>query len=89
MMVMGKLYQGRAFDNDLEKLRFYATAYTTGYARGEKTIRRMMSRRHFHVQLFFPKTQYGYADIAVFYFKRRTTPPEVTASAAWRSQEIR
>ncbi|MDH7513015.1 MAG: hypothetical protein QHH14_08725 [Clostridiales bacterium] len=74
MMVMGKLYQDRAFDDDLEKLRFYATAYTTGYNRGEKTIRRMMLARHFHVQLLFPKTRYSYADIAVFFFVRQTAP---------------
>jgi len=74
MMVMEKLYEGRAFDDDLEKLRFYATAYTTGYAQGEKTIRRMMPTRHFHVQLLFPKTRYSYADIAVFYFNRQTAP---------------
>jgi len=73
MMIMGKLYEDRAFEDDLEKLRFYATAYTTGYALGEKTIRRMMLTRHFHVQLFFPKTRYNYADVAVFYFKRQTT----------------
>jgi hypothetical protein len=70
MMVMGKLYGNLTFPNNLEKLRFYATAYTTGYAQGEKTIRRMLPTRHFHVQLFFPKTRYSYADIAMFYFNR-------------------
>jgi len=74
MMVMGKLYQSRAFDDDPEKLRFYATAYTTGYAKGEKTIRRIMPTRHFHVQLLLPKTRYSYADIAAFYFIRQTAP---------------
>ena len=74
MMVMGKLYQGQAFADDLEKLRFYATAYTTGYAQGEKTIWRKMPSRHFHLELFFPKTRYSYADVAVSYFKRQTTP---------------
>lgn len=72
MMVMGKLYGDQAFDDGLEKLRFYATAYTAGYAKGEKTIRRMMRAKHFHVQLFFPKARYNYADIAVFYFDRHT-----------------
>jgi hypothetical protein len=74
MMVMEKLYEDQAFDDDLEKLRFYATAYTTGYAQGENTIRRMMLRKHFHVQLLFPKTYYSYADIAVFYYNRQTAP---------------
>jgi hypothetical protein len=74
MMVMRKRYEDQVFNDDLEKLRFYATAYTTGYAQGEKTIRRMMPTRHFHVQLFFPKTRYSYADIAVFYFNRQTAP---------------
>jgi hypothetical protein len=74
MMVMGKLYQSRAFADDLEKLRFYATAYTAGYAKGERTIRKIIPRRHFHVHLLFPKTRYSYADIAVFYFIRQTAP---------------
>lgn len=73
MMIMGKSYEDRAFADDLEKLRFYATAYTAGYALGEKTIRKMMLTSHFHVQMFFPKTRYNYADVAVFYFKRQTT----------------
>ena len=74
MMVMGKLYQDRGFADDLEKLRFYATAYTTGYAQEEKTIWRKMPSRHFHLELFFPKIRYSYADVAVSYFKRQTTP---------------
>jgi hypothetical protein len=82
MMVMGRLYLGQAFEDDLEKLRFYATAYTTGYAKGEKAIRRMMPTRHFHVQLLLPKTHHSYADIAVFYFIRQTAPASRAPSLA-------
>jgi hypothetical protein len=70
MMIMDKLYGKLAFADDLEKLRFYATAYNAGYASGEKAIRKMMGIRRFHVQPLFAKTHYNYADVSVFYFSR-------------------
>ena len=70
MMVMGKLYGNLKFADDLEKLRFYATAYNAGYASGEKAIRRMTGIRRFHVQPLFAKAYYNYADVSVFYFAR-------------------
>jgi hypothetical protein len=70
MMVMNKLYGNLKFVDDLEKLRFFATAYNAGYASGEKAIRKMMGIRRFHVQPLFAKTRYNYADVSVFYFTR-------------------
>jgi hypothetical protein len=70
MMVMDKLYGNLKFVDDLERLRFSATAYNAGYASGEKAIRRMMGIRRFHVQPLFAKTRYNYADVSVFYFSR-------------------
>jgi hypothetical protein len=70
MMVMGKLYGNLTFAGDLEKLRFYATAYNSGYANGEKAIRKMMGIRRFHIQWLFAKTYYNYADVSVFFFNR-------------------
>jgi len=70
MMVMGKLYGNVTFANDLEKLRFYATAYNSGYAGGEKAIRKMIGIRRFHIQWIFAKTHYNYADVSVFYYSR-------------------
>ena len=70
MIVMDKLYGNRTFADDLEKLRFYATAYNAGYSQGEKAIRKMMGIRRFHVQPLFAKNRYNYADVSVFYFSR-------------------
>lgn len=74
MMIMDKLYGNLKFVDDLEKLRFYATAYNAGYASGEKAIRRRMAIRRFHVQPLFAKTRYNYADVSVFYFSRNISP---------------
>jgi hypothetical protein len=68
MLIMDRLYAKVAFADDLEKLRFYATAYNAGYSQGEAAIRQAMGVRRFHVQLLFPKTRYKYADVAVYYF---------------------
>ncbi len=70
MMVMAKLYGNLAFANEPEKLRFYATAYNSGYAKGETAIRRLIGIRHFHVQWLFAKTLYDYADVSVFFYNR-------------------
>jgi hypothetical protein len=69
MTVMQKRY-GDVFFNSIEdRLRFYATAYNSGYATGEEKLRRRMKERHFHLGLFSPKRTYNYADVAVFFFR--------------------
>ena len=70
MMVMAKLYGKLTFASDLDKLCFYATAYNSGYAGGEKAVRKMMGIRRFHTQWLFAKTLYNYADVAVFFYSR-------------------
>ncbi len=70
MLIMDRLYAKVAFADDLEKLRFYATAYNAGYSGGEAGIRKAMGARRFHVQLLFPKVRYNYADVAAYYFSR-------------------
>jgi hypothetical protein len=74
MMVMDKLYGKLTFASDLEKLRFYATAYNSGYASGEKAVRKRMGIRRFHIQWLFAKTYYNYADVSVFYYSRNVSP---------------
>jgi hypothetical protein len=74
MMVMGKLYGKLAFADDLEKLRFYATAYNAGFAQGEKSVRTMMEAKQFHIQLLFARTHYNYGDVAAYYFRSHLVP---------------
>jgi hypothetical protein len=69
MAVMRKRYGAVVFKNVEDRLRFYATAYNSGYAAGEEKLRRRMEERHFHLELFSPKRTYNYADVAVFFFR--------------------
>ena len=69
MRVMGKRYAAAARSSPEDTLRFYATAYNTGYAAGEAAIRRRFGRRLFHVARFAPAETYEYADVALFHFR--------------------
>lgn len=70
MAVMKKRYAAVAFADAEDRLRFYATAYNAGYASGEARLRRKMAEKSFHLELFSPKRSYGYADVALSYFRR-------------------
>ena len=70
MLVMGKRYPAVARGGAEDRVRFYATAYNTGYAAGVATIRRRVGRRHFHTARLLPAETYDYADVAVAFFRR-------------------
>ncbi len=71
MLVMQKRYPAVSRENPDQRLRFYATAYNTGYAAGEAAIRRRIGRRRFHVARFASPDTYDYADVALFAFRRQ------------------
>lgn len=75
MLVMGKRYPAAARSRSEDTLRFYATAYNTGYAAGEAAIRRRFGRRLFHVARFAPAETYDYADVALSCFRSGRLPP--------------
>jgi hypothetical protein len=89
MMVMERIYGNAVFSGERDKLRFYATAYNSGYGRGEKAIRKTIGVRSFHVQLLFAATRYVYADVAESYFNRQALPLERRPSGLWRELTIR
>jgi hypothetical protein len=70
MLVMKKRYGRVAFRDAEDRVRFYATAYNAGYAAGEKRLRQAIAEKRFHLELFFPKTTFNYADVAVFFYRR-------------------
>jgi hypothetical protein len=70
MLVMEKRYGRIAFRDADDRVRFYATAYNAGYAAGAKRLRQEIGEKRFYTELFFPKTTYNYADIAVFFYRR-------------------
>lgn len=69
--VMAKLYPRESWADDVDKLRFYATAYNVGYRRGAAQIRREAAVPRFHTGLFPGKILHAYADIAADYFRKR------------------
>jgi len=70
--VLDKLYSRESWADDLDKLRFYATAYNVGYRRGAAQIRKEAVLPRFHTGLIFSKPAYSYAEISAdFYGKRR------------------
>ena len=74
MMVMDKLYGKALFADDLDKLRFYATAYNAGFSQGEKPVRKMMEAKWFHTRLFLAATRYNYGDVAAYYYQGHPVP---------------
>lgn len=74
MAVMEKRYGHLVFPSAEDRLRFYATAFNAGYAAGEERIRRGLGEKHFHLELFAPKTRHNYADVAVYFFRRSASP---------------
>jgi len=68
--VMKKRYRNVVFSGAEDRLRFYATAYNSGFAAGETRLRRAMREKKFHLERYSPKHTYNYADIALFYFRR-------------------
>lgn len=58
--ICDKRFPAGKFSTVSEKLRFYATAYNSGYHIPVKTLEAMQSRKHFK--------GHNYADISLFYF---------------------
>lgn len=74
MLIMEKRYGQVAFAGAEDRVRFYAAAYNSGYARGESGIRRAMTEKRFHLELFTPKTNYNYSDVAVHFYRQSGSP---------------
>lgn len=70
MAVMKKRHRNVVFSDVEDRLRFYATAYNSGYTAGEERIRRAMLEKRFHLELYSQKRTYNYADVALFFFRR-------------------
>jgi len=66
--VMDHLYQGIYFGSTEEKLIFYATAYNTGYFKGEKVIKGASDKAYFHCGIAEPEIKYSYSAIALDYY---------------------
>ena len=68
--IMDTLYPEKAVLPAREKLRFYSTAYNTGYFKGERKIGEENEKKRFYVGMVAGR-RYNYADIAEGYFEGR------------------
>jgi len=69
--VMDKLYPRESWADDVDKLRFYATAYNVGYRRGAAQIRKEAVLPRFHTGLIFSKPAFSYAAISADFYAKR------------------
>ena len=66
--IMDQQYGMTYKSNNIEKLRFYATAYNCGYTNPEPVILQHMQKNYFHTAVFSSDIRYCYCDIASAYY---------------------
>ncbi len=69
VQILEKKYNRIRWKNQDEKLRFFSTAYNSGFSSPEKTIREMMKKKLFHTKLVRPSVTYSYSDISSAWFR--------------------
>jgi hypothetical protein len=55
------------WNDDIERLKFYSSAYNSGYSNSEEEIRTKIGRKFYKIGLFDSES-YSYSDISVYYF---------------------
>jgi len=66
--ILDRTFRNYKWENELEKLKFYAAAYNSGFSNSEAYIRKQMNAASFHTGLIKSDNKYCYAEIAAFYF---------------------
>jgi hypothetical protein len=66
--IMDQRYNMTYKSNDIEKLRFYATAYNCGFTNPEQVILQHIKKSYFHTAVFSSDKTYCYSDIASAYY---------------------
>ncbi|ULQ56573.1 hypothetical protein KJS94_18125 [Flavihumibacter rivuli] len=66
---MDQRYRSQTWASREEKIRFYATAYNSGYWLAEDRIRKLMRQSYFKTSSM-SNTAYNYGDIAIDYYRR-------------------
>lgn len=67
--LMDKRFAHIEWKSDEDKVRFYATAFSVGYNRDERTIRRMMNPQTRYSKPKKSKVNHRYADVAAYFFE--------------------
>jgi len=68
LKILDRTFRNYKWNSDLEKLKFYAAAYNSGFSNSEVYIRQQMNAATFHTGLIKSDRLYCYAEIAAFYF---------------------
>jgi hypothetical protein len=68
---MDKTYERKNWGNKIEKLRFYSTAYNSGYKNSETEIYTKMDKKFYKIGLLESET-YRFSDICVYYYINST-----------------
>ncbi len=68
LKILNRTFRNYKWESDLDKLKFYAAAYNSGFSNGEVYIRQQMNAATFHTGLIKSDQLYCYAEIAAFYF---------------------
>ncbi|RYF89536.1 MAG: hypothetical protein EOO03_05800 [Chitinophagaceae bacterium] len=61
-------YANKKFENNLEKMQWYATVYNAGFDRTDAYISKKIKEEHFYLQQDMPGKTFRYAAIAGWYF---------------------
>lgn len=69
ILIMQKRYPEIISKPVEDQLVFYATAYNSGYRKGEKQISKESTRKYFYIGLTEPEKKFSYSQIAVEYYK--------------------
>ena len=67
--ICNELLKDREFNNELEKLQWYATVYNAGFDRTDAYISKKISQENFYLQQQMPGKKFRYAAIAGWYFQ--------------------
>lgn len=72
--VMDSKYQDISWNNKEDKLKFYATAYNSGYKLNDESIRKLSERKMFYTGMIKGDSLYNYADIVLSYYRKSFQP---------------
>lgn len=61
-------FKNHKFQNESEKLKFYATAYNSGYYKSEATLRKSQQSKLFYIGKLKTSDTYNYANICAYYY---------------------
>lgn len=69
--ILETTFTSKIMENETEKVRFFATAYNTGFHKNYEEIESQVNIKSFHTKIVKPGNCYSYSDIALFFYSRQ------------------